>query len=95
MSRPRCNMKVYHIYINGAFASNSFGESATQAIAFFCKQMGMDTGRACKVGQCGARSDTCARNGYTGCYPCGSIHKCQGIAAVPTSMGIATAVQVM
>lgn len=94
MARTRCKVKAFHIYINGKFVSNSFGESTTQAIALYCKQYGIATQRGYKVGSCGKQYSFCARGGANGLYPCGSITKCKGICAVPTSIGLATAVPI-
>ena len=43
MARARCKVKCFHIYIDGKFVSNSFGENTTQAIALYCKQFGIAT----------------------------------------------------
>lgn len=93
--RNSCKVKAYHIYINGQFVSNSFGESQTQAISFYCKSYGIVSGRGYKVGCCGARHDMCARSAMNGRFSCGSMTKCQGHTVVPTNVGLISASPVM
>lgn len=85
-------LKVYHIYVNGTFISNSMGESTTQAIAMFARERGIKTGRSVKIGTCGNAFSGCTRRGQNMCYPCGALQKCSGRSIVTSDAGNITAV---
>lgn len=85
-------LKVYHIYVNGVFISNSMGESTTQAIAMFARERGIKTGRSVKVGTCGNIFSECTRHMNNMCYPCGSLQKCTGRSIVKSDAGNITAI---
>lgn len=88
-----CKVKVFNIYVNDRFVCNSFGENQTQAIAFFCKERGLQSGRCTKIGDCKMEMNRCIK-GPNGLYNCGRRTKCNGISVAPCSIGQIIAVPV-
>lgn len=86
-----CRLRAYAIHVNGAYMGNSLGNSAQQAIAVYCKANGIQSTRGMTIGNCGNPLQGCAKNMNTGCYPCGSRGKCQGVYTVQSSVGLMTA----